>query len=104
MGVEKMLKKMPGLDKSKEESRSITTIQGRRGKEKTPNSNGAQGNTSYPPTANSAQYGASQNAAWQQHGSRYSGYPGSAGQGNYGQCLPRLPTIILLNVTKTGFC
>jgi len=83
--VEKMLKKMPGLDKSKEESRSITTIQGRGGKEKTPDSNGAQGNTSYPPTANSAQYGASQNAAWQQHGSRYSGYPGSAGQGNYGQ-------------------
>ena len=54
-----MLKKMPGLDKSKEESRSITTIQvrsskvfnlktlttkiqGRGGKEKTPNSNGAQ--------------------------------------------------------------
>ena len=25
--VEKMLKKMPGLDKSKEDSRSITTIQ-----------------------------------------------------------------------------
>ena len=79
--VEKMLKKMPGLDKSKEDSRSITTIQvspsqnlncywnivrcessliydtikmwtkienynnaiqGRGGKEKTPNSNGAQ--------------------------------------------------------------
>ena len=55
-----MLKKMPGLDKSKEDSRSITTIQvksksephlkklcnnaiqGRGGKEKTPNSNGAQ--------------------------------------------------------------
>ena len=89
-----MLKKMPGLDKSKEDSRSITTIQGRGGKEKTPNSNGAQvrdliselketgsqidirrycinqGTTSYPPTTNSAQYGASQNAAWQQHGSR----------------------------------
>ena len=67
--VEKMLKKMPGLDKSKEDSRSITTIQGRGGKEKTPNSNGS-GATSYPPTTNSAQYGASQNAAWQQHGSR----------------------------------
>merc|ERR1719150_1751742 len=98
-----MLKKMPGLDKSKEDSRSITTIQGRGGKKKTPNSNGAQGTTSYPPTTNSAQYGASQNAAWQQHGSRYSGYPGSAGQlRTVG--LPRLPTIILLNVTKTGFC
>ena len=69
--VEKMLKKMPGLDKSKEDSRSITTIQGRGGKEKTPNSNGS-GATSYPPTTNSAQYGASQNAAWQQHGSRCS--------------------------------
>ena len=68
--VEKMLKKMPSLDKSKEDSRSITTIQGRGGKEKTPNSNGS-GATSYPPTTNSAQYGASQNAAWQQHGSRY---------------------------------
>ena len=67
--VEKMLKKMPGLDKSKEDSRSITTIQGRGGKEKTPSSNGS-GTTSYPPTTNSAQYGASQNAAWQQHGSR----------------------------------
>ena len=67
--VEKMLKKMPGLDKSKEDSRSITTIQGRGGKEKTPSSNGS-GATSYPPTTNSAQYGASQNSAWQQHGSR----------------------------------
>ena len=67
--VEKLLKKMPSLDKSKEDSRSITTIQGRGGKEKTPNSNGS-GATSYPPTTNSAQYGASQNAAWQQHGSR----------------------------------
>ena len=141
-----MLKKMPGLDKSKEDSRSITTIQGRGGKEKTPNSNGAQvrdliselketgsqidirrycitqGTTSYPPTTNSAQYGASQNAAWQQHGSRSDSIKKKiaaftpcywqvlwipwiswAGQ-LWTVGLPRLPTIILLNVTKTGFC
>ena len=136
-----MLKKMPGLDKSKEDSRSITTIQGRGGKEKTPNSNGAQvrdliselketgsqidirrycinqGTTSYPPTTNSAQYGASQNAAWQQHGSRSDSIKKIAA---FTPCywqvlwipwiswagqlwtvgLPRLPTIILVDLSE----
>lgn len=76
--AEMQKKKEP--EKTEEPGKSITTIQGRGGKEKTPN--GAAPPTSYPPTANTPQYQAAQTAAFNQYGARYSGYPA---QGSYGQ-------------------
>jgi len=56
----------------------ISTIEGRTGKNKS--SNGS----SYPPVTNSASYGASQNAAYNNYGSRYSQYPANQAY-NYNQ-------------------
>lgn len=81
----KLTKKKVEEKKEEQPGKSISTIEGRTGKEKggTPNGNGAAP-TTYPPTANSAQYGAAQTAAFNQYGARYSGYQGSGSYGQWG--------------------
>lgn len=86
------MNKKKAEEKKEEPGRSIPSIEGRTGKEKGGAHNGnGSASTSYPPTANSAQYGAAQTAAFNQYGARYSGYsgPGSYGQWGYPGYAPQ---------------
>jgi len=86
------LNKKKAEEKKEESGRSIPSIEGRTGNGKGGAHNGNNmPSTSYPPTGNSAQYGAAHSAAFNQYGARYSGYsgPGSYGQWGYPGYAPQ---------------